>query len=254
MLRSKAKKFFFKVFFLDYPFVEDAILAQERFEPTEWAESLEVQIDKLKRFLPNIQVNEQYIESKSGKLSKNFHRVVVPKFEYLQKIVNASDPYNEIGLLIEFACKLLSHERDGKFTHYREGQLGLNRIKIIPELANRRKKIETRVEGDVLVLDVDLGNKFAGWTPRRARERIIRSKKYLALSSVDLCWILLLNPGRLQTNVDLSVDSVMEEYLSEDRGWVTNLFFYFRGGKLEFGYRWNRRAYFDCGAAIAKMS
>ncbi len=56
---------------------------------------------------------------------------------------------------------------------------------------------------------------------------------------------------RFQQNTDLSIDSVAEEYLSEDRGWVTNLFFYHRGGKLEFGYRWNRRAYFDCGAAIA---
>ncbi len=137
--------------------------------------------------------------------------------------------------------------------HYRKGQLGPNRIQCIQKLVDKRKELEMSTPGDILILDVDLGNSYAGWTPRKAREDIIWHKNRLSLSSVDLGWILLINPRRLQRNIDLSVDSVMEEYYSEDRGWVTNLFFYFRGGKLEFGYRWNRRAYFDCGAAIANM-
>ena len=73
----------------------------------------------------------------------------------------------------------------------------------------------------------------------------------MALFALDIALIILINPKRFEQNTDLSIDSVAEEYLSTDRGWVTNLFFYHRGGKLEFGYRWNRRAYFDCGTAIA---
>jgi len=180
-------------------------------------------------------------------------KIVIPKISFLGNKYEIHDPYANIGILIEKVCELIGLQRDGKFTHYRKGQLGQNRIRCIQEIIAKRKQLEEAILGDVLILDVDLGNRYAGWTPRLARESILKSHDYMALFALDIALIALINPARFQQNTDLSIDSVAEEYLSEDRGWVTNLFFYFRGGKLEFGYRWNRRAYFDCGAAIALL-
>jgi len=245
-----------KIKYQKYPFKEDAILKQERFEPAEWAIPLADQLKLLEEtYLIATKADPAYIKERLSHANKNgLVRVAVPKLVYLAKINNIKNPYSEIGVLIEQICALLFKQRQEKFTHYRKGQLGSNRIQCIKKLIDRRKYIEASVPGDILILDVDLGNIYAGWTTRRARENIICHQEQMALSSVDLGWILLLNPDRFQRNIDLSVDSVMEEYYSEDRGWVTNLFFYFRGGKLEFGYRWNRRAYFDSGVAVAVIS
>lgn len=235
-------------------FKEDAILRQERFEPSEWVRDIHSQIDALRKLLPDIKLDDAYMYNVANtKPHNNLSRVVVPKIEYLARINNVQLPYDNIGPLIEHACGITQLQRDGKFTHYRKGQLGTNRIKTIDAVSKKRLNLESTTHGDVLVLDVDLGNSYAGWTTRRARSNIINTPDLLALFSVDILWILLLNPNRLQSNTDLSIDSVAEEYLSEDRGWVTTLFFYHRGGKLEFGYRWNRRAYFDSGAAIADI-
>lgn len=234
-------------------FSEDIILKQERFEPAEWAIPIEEQIKLLQeKYLAGARMDPDYKNKIQNMAIQNgFVRIAIPKLSYLARINRIKNPYSDIGALIEQVCELLFMQRQGKFTHYRKGQLKPDRIQCIKKLADRRKIIEKNVPGDIMILDVDLGNIYAGWTPRRARENIICNQKQIALSSVDLGWIILINPDRFQRNVDLSVDSVMEEYYSTERGWVTNLFFYFRGGKLEFGYRWNRRAYFDCGAAIA---
>jgi len=253
MINNFFKKLFKRINTKNYPFKEDAILKQERFEPAEWSISIEEQLYLSQNsYIIGAKADTNYIKKRLGDPKiKGLARVAVPKLSYLARINNIKNPYADIGVLIEHVCELIFNQRQGKFTHYRKGQLGPNRIQCIQKLVDRRREFEMSIPGDILILDVDLGNKYAGWTPRRAREDVIYNQKCIALSSVDLCWILLVNPSRLHRNVDLSIDSVMEEYYSEDRGWVTNLFFYFRGGKLEFGYRWNRRAYFDCGAAIA---
>lgn len=236
------------------PFEEDVILPQERFENPEWCKDLATQIKKLKEIHPNLQVDPEYFAKREKDISpENTKRVIIPKLAFLAKENGIDNPYDDIGVLVEQVCAQLDIQREGKFTHYRKGQLGQDRIKIIPQIAEQRKKLEASVPGDALILDVDMGNTYAGWTPRRARAQSIIEADQIALSSVDVGWILTLNPNRLEKNTDLSIDSVMEEYLSLDRGWVTVLFFYYRGGKLEFGYRWNRRQYFDCGAAIAKL-
>jgi len=237
------------------PFREDAALTQERFEPSEWVRPLEAQLETLKAYLPNLNLDQAYFEKrKRDESPKGTHKVLVPKLSYLGKENNLENPYAEIGMLVEQVCAFLGQQREGQFTHYRKGALGPDRIKCIEQIVDLRKKLEKETPGDVLILDVDMGNRYAGWTPRRARSSSLLKRDQLALSSVDVAWILLSNPNRLQSNIELSIDAVMEEYLSLDRGWVTNLFFYHRGGKLEFGYRWNRRAYFDCGAAIADTS
>jgi hypothetical protein len=236
-------------------FREDTILRQERFEPPEWGRPLEAQLETLMTYLPSLKPDLAYFEKrKSDESPEKTHKVLIPKLSYLGEENNVENPYAEIGVLVEQVCAFLAQQRDGQFTHYRRGALGPDRIRCIQQIVDVRKKLERESQGDVLVLDVDMGNRYAGWTPRRARSNSLIKKNQLALSSVDLAWILLLNPNRLQGNTDLSIDAVMEEYLSLDRGWVTNLFFYHRGGKLEFGYRWNRRAYFDCGAAVADTS
>lgn len=235
-------------------FREDHILQQERFEAPEWVRSLDAQIDTLREYLPNIHPDKAYIEKRKNDISpKGTVKVIVPKLNFLAEENNLENAYDRIGVLIEQVCAFLDTQREGKFTHYRKGALEPDRVRCIQQVVDQRKIHEEKIPGDVMVLDVDMGNSYAGWTPRRARSSTLQ-KHQLALSSVDVAWILLLNPDRLQKNTDLSIDAVMEEYLSLDRGWVTNLFFYHRGGKLEFGYRWNRRAYFDCGAAIADTS
>lgn len=230
----------------------DPVLDRERFEPVQWVLPIKEQISVLERYFIGIEIDQNYFEKETNKPPrKNFIKVVIPKISFLSKKYGVDDPYADIGILMEKVCELIDIQREGKFTRYRKGQLGQTRIRCIPEIMVKRKQLEETVSGDVLILDVDLGNRYAGWTPRLARESIFKSHDYVALFALDIALIILINPARFQQNTDLSIDSVAEEYLSEDRGWVTNLFFYYRGGKLEFGYRWNRRAYFDCGAAVA---
>ncbi|MBU4338951.1 hypothetical protein KKD57_05360 [Patescibacteria group bacterium] len=241
--------------YLKYEYGTDPVLDQERFEPATWVFPIEKQIGTLRKYFPNIEMDGNYFKSKiSTAPRKNFVKIVLPKISFLGKKYKVDDPYADIGILMEKACELIDTQREGKFTHYRKGQLGRDRIRCTRDAVVKRKRIEEKIPGDALILDVDLGNIFAGWTPRLARESIFKSHNYMALFALDIALIILINPRRFQQNTDLSVDSVAEEYLSTDRGWVTNLFFYFRGGKLEFGYRWNRRAYFDCGAAIALLN
>lgn len=231
---------------------QDVILKQEFFEPNGWARPIEDQMLSLRGIFPDIRINHQYFLKKvSSPRIDGTARVIVPKKSYLASKNDLRDPYSRIGILIEQACSFLNDSRHGEFTHYRRGQLSSDRIRCIRELINRRKHLEASVPGDVLILDVSLGGEYAGWTPRRARGNIVSRNDQIALSSVDIAWIVLINPNRFHHCNDLSVDSVMEEYFSEDRAWECVLFFYFRGGRLEFGYRWGRRAYMDSGAAVA---
>lgn len=238
--------------YFKYEYGMDPVLDQERFEPATWALPIDEQINKLKEYFPRIEVDKNYYDSEANKIpKKNFTKIAVPKISFLSKKYGIDNPYADIGILIENICEIIDKQRDGKFTHYRKGQLGRDRIRCIQDIEARRKRVEEKIPGDLLILDVDLGNTFSGWTPRLTRECILKSRNYMALFALDIALIILINPKRFEQNTDLSIDSVAEEYLSTDRGWVTNLFFYHRGGKLEFGYRWNRRAYFDCGTAIA---
>ncbi len=248
-------KLFKKIWGPQNAFREDIILKQERFEPQSWALPVAEQLMLLqKKYFADLKIDPAYLKERCSRpLKKGYSRVAVPKIQFLAKHIGVHDPYLNIGVLVEDVAVHLNEQRAGLFTHYRKGQLGTDRIRSIPLLALRREKFEETVPGDVLILDVDLGNQYAGWTTRRAREDICQKLNLLALSSVDVGWILVINPNRLQDHMDLSIDDVMEEYLSEVRGWVTTLFFYHRGGKLEFGYRWNRRAYFDSGAAVALL-
>ena len=234
-------------------FENDIVLKQAFFEPKDCVKSLDEQLSLLQdKYIVGAKVDSRYLEKRIGEpLSKGLVRVAVPKLSFLAKLSNIDDPYVEIGTLIESVCDLLEKQRDGKFTHYRKGQLDQNYIRCIKKIALKRKLMEDNIPGDILILDVSTGGTYAGWTPRRAREDIINRNDRFALFGVDLAWIILLNPDRFQHCDNLSVDSVAEEYFSEDRAWECVLFFYYRGGKLEFGYRWGRRAYFDSGAAIA---
>ena len=228
---------------------EDVILRQERFEPGGWVEPLEIQIQKLKEYFPSIIIPDLNLFKKK----KGYSQVVIPKISFLSKYLKVLSPYDNIGVLIEDVCSKLMIDRNNKFTHYRHNELGRDRILSVDSIVSQREEYEINNLGDVLILNVDMGNKYAGWTPRRARASMIINKRELPLFTVDICWIVLLNPSRFSRNIDLSVDSVAEIYQSLDRGWVTNLFMYFRGGKLELGYRWSRRAYFDCGAVYASV-
>jgi hypothetical protein len=237
-------------------FEKDIVLEQAFFEPKDWANSLDEQLKLLQnKYIVGAKIDPKYLEKMINKpLLKGFVRVAVPKLSFLAKLNNVNDPYNEIGVLIESVCDLLEKQREGKFTHYRKGQLNQIYIRCIKEIALKRKLMEDKIPGDILILDVSIGGAYAGWTPRRAREDIMNRDDLAALFSVDLAWIILLNPNRFQHCDNLSVDSVAEEYFSEDRAWECVLFFYYRGRKLEFGYRWGRRAYFDSGAAIAVIN
>ena len=237
-------------------FENDVVLEQAFFEPKDWVNSLEEQLKLLQnKYIAGAEIDPHYLEKRANEpLPKGFVRVAVPKLSFLARLNNVDDPYNKIGTLIESVCDLLNKQREGKFTHYRKGQLNQSYIRCIKDIASKRKFIEDNISGDILILDVSMGGTYAGWTPRRAREDIINRDDRVALFSVDLAWITLLNPNRFQHCDNLSVDSVAEEYFSEDRAWECVLFFYYRGGKLEFGYRWGRRAYFDSGAAIAVIN
>lgn len=145
---------------------EDAVLAQERFEPTEWVRPLDNQLETLLGYMPTLKVEEPYFRARREAAPvEGMNRVLVPKISALGKANKLENPYAQIGVLVEQVCSFLDTQREGQFTHYRKGALGPDRIRCIQQIVDIRKKLEAATPGDLLVLDADMGNRYAGWTP-----------------------------------------------------------------------------------------
>ena len=241
------------------PFKDDSTSVQTRFEPVGWAEPIANQIETLGVYLTGIQGDSGYLQKRlNEELPEGFVRVAVPKLAFLQTRLLLQDVYIEIGQPIEHVCEALGRKHGKKFKNCREGELGPKRVRCNEVAMARRKAFEETVPGDIIILDVDLANltlsdKKLCHMPRWSREEITHAVNLLHLSSVDIGWILVVNPKRLVRDEDLAIDATLEEYCLGSFGWVNSLIFYFHACQLLFGNRVASNFGSWCAAGVARL-
>lgn len=243
------------------PFNKDATTKQTFFEPKNWARPIKDQIESLEVYLSGITVDPDYLAKRMAEpVPAGFTRVAVPKLAFLQKFLEVDDIYAQIGKPIEHVTETLEGKHGDKFKNWRKGELGTDRVRCHEAAAAQRKLAEEAVPGDILILDVDLGNRTLGGkdklchTPRWSREEIGISENLMHLSAVDVGWMLVINPDRLTKYEDLSIDVTLEEYFWDGRGWVHSLCFDWIDGQLHFDHRYAAVAYKHFAAGVALLS
>ena len=223
-------------------FNQDATTRQVCFEPKNWALPIREQIDVLRNHLPGCVMHGGYLGKRLAKpVPAGLTRVVVPKFDYLRRLLCVTDVYGEIGVPIEYVCAGLEAKYGTGFMNCRKGGLTRAIVRCHAVGVARRKQAEAAIPGDIMILDVDLNNRIFGGkkkvchTMRWSKEEIAISADLMHVSSVDIGWILLLNPGRVKRYGFLSVQSTLEEYFWQDEGWVLSLGYATANGVLRFG-------------------
>lgn len=231
-------------------FNTDGVVKQTFFEPKNWARPVDEQLELLRVYLPDAWVDPEYLATRQAEpVPAGFVRVAVPKLAYLEQILRPTglepdepwDIYEHIGVAIEHVCGEHESKHGTKFKNWRKGELGPDRVRCHQQAMERRRQAEESVPGDIMILDVDLGNRTLGGkeklchTPRWSREEIGLTDNLMDLGSVDVGYILLLNEARL-TKYDLCIDTTLEEYFWDGDGWVASLCWDFNGGQLHFDY------------------
>lgn len=239
------------------PFYKDHISGQGYFEPKNWAMPIGLQVETLGIYLTGIATDPSYLAKRlSEPVPVGFTRVAVPKLAYLQKILRIPDVYAQIGKSIEYVCGILEGKQGSRFMNFCNEELTPEHVRCNERAAAQRKQAEGVVPGDILILDVDLGNRTLGGkeklfhTQRYNREEIGLFEILMHLSAVDVGWILALNPDRLTKFEDLSIFVTLEEYFWVQNGWENSLFYEWDRGHLGFNWALDDRLTFATGIAL----
>lgn len=163
----------------------------------------------------------------------------IPRWEKL------AATYNEA---VELVLRKIAETR--KFTNYREGQLGPDRLRQHARSIEMWAMLgEQQKDYDTLVVPAQFGFMHRGHSVRRAREVFMASEFGLGAFANGI--MLLTHPERLVSYDDLWIDCAGDEY---DYPGVADRFFNapyfsFRGGGVRFGTYWVDDARGLCGAA-----
>jgi len=152
--------------------------------------------------------------------------------------------YNEA---VECILRAIVSER--KFTNYREGQLGPDRLRQSQRSIEMWQKIGETQQGDILIISGQLGLRHRGRSVRRARA-VFQANEFGFGAFATGC-MLLTHPERLEKWGDLFIDCAGDEY--DYPGGVVRFggapYFSFGGGRVEFSTFWVSDADGYCGAS-----
>jgi hypothetical protein len=222
----------------DYP------ISQTNFEPKRWAEPIHTQLEALTGYTKGCNVKSAYVQRRlTEPVPPHFTRVVVPSLRYLARYRNIA-PYGPPYPLVEFVCEVLEKAvPDGAFGGWRRLALyDKLRSKVEQQWLETRQSFEAKADSDVLILDVDLANYRLGaksktlHTPQRDEVQVSWDDSHINLSTIDLGWIIALNPRRLSKSTDLGVYSLVEAYHYSNYYNREPLGFYFSQGQVSL--RW----------------
>ncbi|MBI1984590.1 MAG: hypothetical protein HYS60_00565 [Candidatus Wildermuthbacteria bacterium] len=151
----------------------------------------------------------------------------IPRWEKVAKT------YNEA---IERMLKVIASMR--KFTNYREGQLGPDRLRQSQRTIEMLNKIGETQQGDILIIAGQLGLRHRGRSVRRAR--VVFQTNEFGFGAFAVGCMLLTHPERLEKYEDLFIDCAGEEY--DYPGDAVRFghapCFHFRGGRVGFVTGW----------------
>jgi hypothetical protein len=139
------------------------------------------------------------------------------------------------GEAVQKVFDLLKKTRNGRFTNYREGQLGSNQLQLSTKTASAFEKLgETQKDYDILVVSAQFGIRHRGRSVRRARETFIGNEFGLGAFAIGI--MLLTHPERLLNYDDLWIDCAGDEFAPGADGSFSECpFFSFSFGRLKFG-------------------
>ena len=142
--------------------------------------------------------------------------------------------------------------RNGKFSNYRDGQINDQRLCQSAKSAAVFQKLgDEQKDHDILVVAAQFGIRHRGRSVRRARE--VFSVNEFGLGAFVVGIMILTHAERLQHYDDLWIDCAGDEFDDPDADvrFFHAPYFYFSGGKVEFGAYWFGHAYGHYGSASA---
>jgi len=144
---------------------------------------------------------------------------------------------------------LIKKQHKGNFYNYREGKIGAKYLRQHERTAKKLEALAEQQKGyDILVVAAQFGLRHRGRSVRRARE--VFTANEFGLGAFEIGCMLLTHPERLQNYDDLWIDCAGDEYApAADGDFSFAPFFYFDGGRVEFGSSWFDDAYDDFGSA-----
>ena len=135
---------------------------------------------------------------------------------------------------------LIKQDRDGAFYNYRDGQLGLERLRQSARTeAAMRKLSEEQGHPDILVIAAQFGLTHRGRSVRRAREVMVDHGQY-GLGAFTIGVMILTHSKRLEHYDDLWIDCAGDKFDDPDaEGRFDRApHFGFRSGWVGFDARW----------------
>ena len=163
-----------------------------------------------------------------GDYGQAYGLYVIPKPTKLAAKLNLDDPFGvDYGKLIELGpMSALSSQR--KFHNYREGQMGLDRLRLVESPRKELRLLEeTQPEGDLMVFPADTGTVYAGYRPDYSRWEIENAEpKQWPIDPYTGAWMVYCNKHRLARYEDLIMYCPGAKYLFEDSGGYSSVLFF----------------------------
>lgn len=202
------------------------------------------QIDELRKRFPelSLEATQEFIEKvlPTLKLPERAEGwFAIPRWEKL------AATYKEAVELV--LCKIAETR---KFTNYREGQLGPDRLRQHARSIEMWARLgEQQKDHETLVVPAQFGFMHRGRSVRRAREVFMASEFGLGTFANGI--MLLTHPERRVSYDDLWIDCAGDEYdyPGDDVRFGSAPYFLFDDGWVEFGAGWVDRASVHYGAA-----
>lgn len=162
---------------------------------------------------------------------------VAPKLSAIARIHSIDDPYGSgYGKCLEVMLSHISSSR--KFHNYREGRLTEKHVRLLQSTREVLEKLEAETQGDYLVIPMQSGHLYGGYSPRNARWEIENNGQW-ALPAWVVGHHLLTHTERCVKWEELEPDCPGDEYSPDaDGSFEHSLYFDFSDGKLKFDYRW----------------
>ncbi len=151
---------------------------------------------------------------------------------------------------VEKVLALLGKAYGGRFTNYRQGQLGPQYLQEIDRKAWSMQQLKEKQGSDILILPAQFGLRHRGRSVRRARA--IMGENEFGLGAYEIGIMLLTHPDRLQNVNDLWIDAGGDKFVPDAGagGIFGNApFFRFHGDKVKFDCRSVVGATEGCGSA-----
>jgi hypothetical protein len=159
----------------------------------------------------------------------------------------------DYGKLLEAAFDMLAGQYPST-QNFRAGALGPKQVWLDDRVSGILQEMEQANPGeDVFIFPINLGDAYAGTTPRYACEDILLADG-LPLPALFVTWLLYVNPERFINDCDLWIDCVADRYREKSSEDVTCLGFDRSNGTVSFRALKLNDAGGNGGAASASLS